>query len=63
LGIENNLHWVKDVNMGEDDMTLLNKNMVSLLVYLNNIALNVLKMADANLPGIRLPNSPIKSKN
>jgi hypothetical protein len=26
-------------------MTLLDKNMVSLLVYMNNIALNVLKMA------------------
>jgi predicted transposase YbfD/YdcC len=43
--IENNLHWVKDVNIGEDDTTIKDKNMVSLLVYLNNIALNVLKAA------------------
>lgn len=44
-GIENNLHWVKDVNLNEDYMALLDKNMVSLLVYMNNIALSVLKMA------------------
>lgn len=24
--VENNLHWVKDVNLGEDDMTLKNPN-------------------------------------
>jgi predicted transposase YbfD/YdcC len=41
--IENNLHWTKDVNLGEDDMTMNDKNAVALLVYLNNIALNTLK--------------------
>ncbi|MEZ4955962.1 MAG: hypothetical protein R2825_20560 [Saprospiraceae bacterium] len=30
-GIENNLHWVKDVNLNEDYMALLDKNMVSSL--------------------------------
>jgi predicted transposase YbfD/YdcC len=43
--IENNLHWVKDVNLREDDMTLKDKNSVALLVYLNNLALNTLKQA------------------
>lgn len=43
--IENQLHWVKDVNLGEDDMTLRDKNMASILVYLNNAALNILRMA------------------
>lgn len=41
--IENNLHWSKDVHLGEDKMTLKNKQQVTLLVYLNNIALNILK--------------------
>ncbi len=41
--IENELHWTKDVIIGEDDMTPKDKNTVALLVYLNNIALNVLK--------------------
>jgi len=43
--IENNLHWVKDVNLYEDDMSLKDKNMVSLLVYMNNIAINTLTAA------------------
>ena len=43
--IENKLHWIKDVNMGEDDMTLEGKNAVALLVYLNNLAFNTLKVA------------------
>jgi predicted transposase YbfD/YdcC len=43
-GIENKLHWVKDVNMGEDDMTLRDANSVAVLVYLNNAALNLLRM-------------------
>jgi predicted transposase YbfD/YdcC len=41
--IENNLHWTKDVIIGEDDMTLHSKNSVALLVYLNNTAINTLK--------------------
>lgn len=44
-GIENNLHWVKDVNLGEDDMTVRDKNTVAVLVYLNNAALNLLRKA------------------
>ena len=43
--IENQLHWIKDVNMGEDHMTLKDKNMVAVLVYLNNTAINVLRNA------------------
>jgi hypothetical protein len=43
--IENKLHWVKDVNLGEDDMTLRDKNTVALIVHLNNIAFNTLKQA------------------
>jgi predicted transposase YbfD/YdcC len=43
--IENNLHWCKDVNLGEDDMSVSNTNAISLLVYLNNIACNTLKQA------------------
>lgn len=43
--IENNLHWIKDVNLKEDDMTMKNKNAITLLVYLNDIAINTLKAA------------------
>jgi predicted transposase YbfD/YdcC len=42
-GIENNLHWIKDVNLGEDKMTLKDKNAVTILVYLNNLSINILK--------------------
>ena len=42
-GIENKLHWSKDVHLGEDDMTLKDKQQVTILVYLNNIALNILR--------------------
>jgi hypothetical protein len=41
--IENNLHWAKDVNLGEDRMTLKDKNAVAMLVYLNNLSINILK--------------------
>lgn len=44
-GIENNLHWAKDVIMGEDDMTLRDKNTVSIVAYLNNTAHNLLRAA------------------
>ncbi len=44
-GVENNLHWVKDVNLGEDHTTIKGKNMVSLLVYMNNAAMNTLVAA------------------
>jgi predicted transposase YbfD/YdcC len=42
-GIENNLHWTKDVHLGEDDMTLKDKQQVTLLAYLNNVAINLIK--------------------
>jgi predicted transposase YbfD/YdcC len=42
-GIENKLHRFKDVNLGEDVMTLKNKNAVTILVALNNLSLNLLK--------------------
>ena len=44
-GIENNLHWIKDVLLGEDGMTLRTLKGGTLLVYLNNIALDILTMA------------------
>lgn len=40
--VENNLHWIKDVNMGEDDMSLKDPKMASILAYFNNAAINVL---------------------
>ena len=43
--IENNLHWIKDVNLREDELRGKNKDMVSLMVYLNNLALNILRTA------------------
>lgn len=43
--IENKLHWVKDVNLKEDDMTLRNPKNVAVLAYLNNAAINILKFA------------------
>ena len=46
--IENKLHWVKDVNLGEDFMTLRNTESIALLVYLNNIALTALRCAGYN---------------
>jgi hypothetical protein len=44
-GIENMLHWTKDMVMGEDDMTPRDKNTVSVVVCLNNAALNLLRLA------------------
>jgi len=43
--IENQLHWIKDVNMGEDRMTIKDANTVAVLVYLNNTAVNILRKA------------------
>ena len=43
--VENNLHWIKDVNLGEDDMTICDPQMATLLAYLNNMAINVLAKA------------------
>lgn len=42
--IENKLHWVKDVNMGEDDMSIVEPSTAAVLVYLNNAAFNILKL-------------------
>jgi predicted transposase YbfD/YdcC len=41
--IENNLHWTKDVQLGEDGMTLKDKQQVTILAYLNNVAINIIK--------------------
>jgi predicted transposase YbfD/YdcC len=41
--IENGLHWTKDMHLGEDDMTLKDKQQVTLLTYLNNVAVNLIK--------------------
>jgi predicted transposase YbfD/YdcC len=42
--IENNLHWAKDVNLREDSTTLRKHGQVSILVQLNNIAVNTLSL-------------------
>ena len=42
-GIENRLHWIKDVNLGEDHMTAHTHNSVAIIAYLNNMALNTLR--------------------
>lgn len=41
--VENNLHWIKDVNMGEDDMSLRTPQKAAMLACFNNIAINVLR--------------------
>lgn len=43
--VENNLHWMKDVNMGEDDMSIKNPKTAAILAYFNNVAVNVLNKA------------------
>ena len=43
--VENNLYWIKDVNLGEDDMTLTDPGMATILAYLNNVAINILARA------------------
>lgn len=43
--VENQLHWMKDVNLGEDDMTLRHKNAAVNLAYFNNAAFNILNCA------------------
>lgn len=48
-GIENKLHWVKDVWLGEDAMTVRGQQGVALLVCLNNIALDLLLLAGLQL--------------
>lgn len=43
--VENNLHWVKDANLGEDDMTTTGPELAAILAYLNNVTINVLTNA------------------
>jgi hypothetical protein len=40
--IENNLHWTKDVIMGEDDMSYKSKNAIAVIGYMNNLLLNII---------------------
>lgn len=40
--IENNLHWIKDVNLGEDGMTIKTPDLASKLACFNNIVVNLL---------------------
>ena len=44
-GIENNLHWVKDVVMGEDNMPIHNPHDASVVAVFNTVALNILRIA------------------
>jgi len=43
--IENQLHWTKDVIMGEDAMSLKTKNAMVSIAFLNNVALNIIRAA------------------
>lgn len=47
-GIENNLHWVKDVILGEDDMTITHQKQATIVAHLNTTALNLLRLAGLN---------------
>ncbi len=44
-GIENSLHWTKDVLMGEDNMTIINNNAATVVAFLNTTAINLLRLA------------------
>lgn len=43
--IENNLHWVKDVIMGEDNRPISNPHDATVVAVFNTIALNLLRIA------------------
>jgi predicted transposase YbfD/YdcC len=43
-GIENGLHWTKDVILGEDDMKMKQANMATTVSYFNTIALNLIRL-------------------
>lgn len=43
-GIENNLHWVKDVILGEDDMAISNQHDATVVGLFNTIAMNLLRI-------------------
>lgn len=44
-GIENLLHWIKDVNLTEDDMTIKETKPATAVAYLNTLALNLIRLA------------------
>lgn len=43
--VENNLHWVKDVNFGEDKMSWITPRNAATIAMLNNVAMNLLRVA------------------
>lgn len=43
--IENNLHWIKDVNLREDELKVKHKPTATMMAYLNNLAVNILRNA------------------
>ena len=43
--IENGLHWIKDVHLKEDHMTITDQSAAALVAGLNNIALNQIRKA------------------
>ena len=44
--IENNLHWIKDVNFGEDKMSWITPRHAATIAMLNNVAVNLLRGAN-----------------
>ncbi len=44
-GIENRLHWTKDVLIGEDRMAITDPNAATVIAFLNTTALNLLQLA------------------
>lgn len=44
-GIENLLHWIKDVNLKEDDMTIKETKPATAVACLNTLALNLIPLA------------------
>ena len=44
-GIENNLHWTKDVLLKEDQMPIQRQNSATTVAMLNTTALNLLRLA------------------
>ncbi|WP_335922238.1 ISAs1 family transposase, partial [Shewanella chilikensis] len=52
-GIENRLHWVLDVTMGEDDCPIYRGNGAEILACLRHIALNMLRSEKTKKASIR----------
>lgn len=44
-GIENGLHWTKDVLLGEDRMTIKNQKAAGVIGMLNTTAINLIRLA------------------